>query len=521
MKEKLKTAVHKELKGGLEGTTNGTGNLLENALKNAQQAELAKVAKRPPDLKLPPRERPDMTPIQILELETDEAEKKDSSIATEVGSWMENTSLPDLDRIESMAKKLGDKIYKLPAGKDEEGEQITFGQQKQEYARLNSEYLGATFLIGDPDDPMSVPALKTRRAANGALLRHRLKKEVSKKDFFLIVDQLVRDGYFLRNDAGKIHVGKFAYFLSTDEKFGELGEDEETLIAQIVGHQMGRLKAAAKKEYEEQAKEMAEDATISFQELLLGKEGLAFAHVPQDKERGLSEVFLLVRGDGNDRVFIEDAVGYDADNALDISERKTFLKLESLVKVPSVKRMTEERRMEDGSVIPPLFGEEDAKRIWRFWTYLHRAEKVLHERESAEKARELTAKAKAKAEERFHKMTEEAETLKEEYQKEATISLSRALLEEPMDGIFYAEFPEEWKNSRGSVPQGFLYFLGEQQVIDGEVYLRVRKAPPHLGKFFAEEDFHFSRAGEQFEGLEGNFHSLMKALARRVRKATE
>jgi len=514
VKDAGKAVANGSLKGGLAGRNNSTSTLAEAAKKVAS-------SKKPPELKLPPTKRPDMTAIELLKLQKAEALERDHEIAGPVGQWMKNDSLPTLDEIAEMVNSLGQDVLDLVAGEDNDGQEMTFGQQQQQYRELNESYLEAAFPIGEKaggKGAFMLPAMETRRAAHMALLKHRFSKAVDRDQLLELVNLCVKENYFFDNQEGYIRVWQRRYMLSDSPSFGGLGEDDERLIAEIIGHHVSRLNASYKDDVREQAEELCKKGDIELSQLLAGKAGKCFVHAPSEMRGSfkLSEVFLLVEGDGDDRAFILEAVGPDKNNAMAIKDGKLFLWLPTL-EVPRPPRIE--------TLVNKGFSEDDSKLLQAFWGYLDRARHVQAERERRECEKEQAEQRRLQVEQR--KLEEEAELkkafsataeLKEEYAKETTISLDRIVLEmEPLEGTFYGEFLQEWKNPKGianAPKKGLLFFLGEQKVVDGKPMIRVKKAPDWLtdGKFFTQANMEFASYGEFFRGLEQPLQGLMKAL---------
>lgn len=498
-----------ELKGG------ASTNNLQTAL---QEAAVRLASKKPPELKLPPKNRPDMSALDLLDLQEEDANQQDREIAPRVGEWMENDSLPNLDKIEAKVKKLGPKVLELVSGEDESGQKITFKQQMAEYTRLNAEYLCAAFQIGETGagEPFLLPAMETRKAAHMAVLKHRLRKEVDREELIDLVAICMKDGYFVEHQEGLIRIWQRKYMLSDKENFGGLGEAEERLLAEIVGNHISRINSAYEGQVAERSEELKNKASKNFglNQLLAGEAGVCFVHAPKEVRNNykLSEVYLLVEGDGTGRAFISDAVGTDEETALAIKNHKLFLWLPTLdiPRPPRIETLTNKG-----------FSEEDAKLLQHFWGYLDRARRVHEQREKRERDKELADKAKQEQEEMRKKAFEEANQLKEELAGQQTVSIDRVLLElQLVEGIFYGEFAEDWRNPDGSiVPKGLLYFLAEQKVVDGKPQMKIKRAPSHLanGKFFVEANMEFTPYEQFFKGLEQPMQGLMKAMHRQVK----
>ena len=507
-----------DLKGGISGSDP------LSPLKEAAARLAASI--KPPELKLPPTKRLDMSALDLLDLQEQEAEEQDTMIAPRVGEWMEGDSLPNLDKIEAKVKKLGDRVLQLVAGKNESGENITFGQQREEYIRLNAEYLSAAFPIGETEtgEPFLLPAMKTRRAAHMAVLKHRLRPEMDREQLIDAVNLCVKDGYFAEDQEGYIPLWQRHYALSDSEKFGGLGEAEERLLGEIVGHHVSRINSLFKEDVGRQAEDLKRQADTGFElhQLLAGEPGKCFVYVPPEMRGNfrLSAVHLLLEGDGNGKAFIVGAAGFDAKMALDIRDSKIHLNLQhmEISHPPRIETMMDKWR----------FSEENARRYQIFWEYLDRAARAQEEKDRREQEKELAAKAKREEEEAFAKASEESAAIKEKYSREATISLDRVLMEmEPMEGIFFGEFRSNngrgWRNPDGNIiPDGLLYFLGEQKVVCGKAQMKVRKAPDHLiSGFFPPECMEFAPCDETFRDLKQPLQGLMKALRRQVKHQAE
>ena len=508
------------LKGGLNSGTSPHETLKDVAAKVA-------ASKKPPKLKLPPSKRPDMSIFELLDICEQEASERDHEIAAAVGKWMSEESLPNLDKIEEKLKKHGARILTLIAGKDEDGNNITFEQQRDEYRKCNEEYLSAAIELGTSEDgepllltadgkPFVQDAMETRRAAHMAVLQYRFRPEMDRGQLIDVVMDCLKEGYFIEDREGYIHVWQKCYMMSDDRKFGILGETEERFLAEIIGSHVSRINALYKDDVRQAAEELQKQSEISLKEFLELKEGKCLVHVPagMDGSRRLSEVHLLMWGDGDGKAFIVDAAGSDKESALEIRAAKMHLLLPTL-EIPYPPRV--ETLMNRG------LSEENANKVRRLWHYVSRAKKAMEEKERREQEKEAATAASMAEEEARKKATEEAEVLKDGYAREATISLDRVLLEmEPMPGIFYGEFNGEWRKSNGvKIPKGLLYALFEQTVHDGKPALKVRKAPAHLmaGQFFTEANMEFADYNaETFEGLEKPLYGLMKALLNQTKK---
>jgi len=499
------------LKGGVGGSN------LQIPLDEAA-AKLA-ASKKPPELRLPPKSRLDMSALELLEMQEQEAGEKDSEIAAFVGDWMEKESLPFIEKIRGKVEKLGKKVLQLVAGKNEEGENITLADQLNEYERLNAEYLSGAFPIGDTEngEPFLLPAMKTRRVAHMAVLKHRLSTEMDRDSFIKVINSFVEEGYFIGHQEGAISVWKKRFFLSDDEKFGNLGEEQERLLADIVGHHVTRINTAYKDVVRDRAEELKKESSLDLQQLLKGEAGKCFVHVPAETRGGFksSEVNLLLEGDGEGKVFILDAVGPDTVSALDIKNSKIHLNLQhmGIPRPPRVETMMDKWG----------FSQENAERYQHFWGYADRARKEQEAEDRRKAEKELVAIAREEEKTLWEKATEEAPQLKEEYAGGANISIDRVLLEmEPMEGIFYGEFEGEWKNRLGNVPKGLLFAQFEQVVRNGKTMMKVRKAPSWLlDRFFKDQNMEFSCYGESFQGLEQPMQGLMKALHTQARHQAE
>ena len=360
--------------------------------------------------------------------------------------------------------------------------------------------------------------MEVRKAAHMAVLKHRFNKEMDWETLKEAVNLCVQEEYFVINNEGFIQVGQRHYILSDDKRFGGLGEEQEHLLAEIIGRQTSRINAEFKEDVKEGAEELRKQSKISLFELLEGKKGKCFAHAPMKMEEDYSgkpyryrEVNLLLEGDGEGRAFILDAIGADMNDALDIRDSKIFINLASL-NVPRPPRM--ETLKSKG------FSYDDAKKIRLFWSYLDRSKKEQEAKLQKERQKELATKAEKEKQEAVEKAFQEAETLKEEYAEESTVALDRVLLENPpMEGIFYAEFHKEWRNPDGTkIPKGLLFFQGEQKNVDGKPQMRVRRAPKHLfDEFFTKAHLEFAPYDESFEGLEQPLRGLLKTLSRQVK----
>lgn len=520
-----------KLRGGCGGENENPFSVLKDA------AAKARTAKRPPELKLPPKERPDMSPSELLLMKSREALELDVQVAACVGEWMKNVSLPELDRIQELENLFGPDLLERRTGeKNKKGEEVTYGQKKEEYIEWNDSYFNGRIEVreeGHSEDeespekeekPLYLDAFETRKAAHMAFLEHILGSEneasITREELTEKVKLCVEDGYFIEDSAGPIRVWQRSYRLSPDKRFGKLGGKEQRLIAEIIGNHVYRINAFYKGSVQQEAEKLQEQSEISLQELIAGREGKCFVHVPATTTREgyrLSEVYLLVEGKGGDRALILDAVGPDARTALEIRDKKMFLLLFTLGASgpPGVNTL-----MEKG------FPREDAEKVRRFWGYLHRADIQQREKEEAERNREVAQKARQEREETTARLLAESEALKEEYKRECTIALDRVLMgEKPMSGIFFGEFNGIWNNPNGTtIPKGLLYFQGEQVVNDdGAPSIRVKKAPSHLvnESFFRKGCLEFKPYGETFEGLDQPLQGLMRALYRQVKNQTE
>lgn len=519
------------LKGGLSGSSPANSLL-------AAAAAPVKVA-LPPKLERPPIDRKmDVSAIELLDLEFRQVEEKDEQIAPSVGEWMESTALPDLDKIRGMVARLGDKFLELSAGKDENGQPMTFRQQQKMYEDLIFGYLNAALQVGENmegNKPMLVPCPKIRAAAHLALLKHRFSVEMDRDQFLAQVELSIADGYFVRDDDGYIHVWQRRYALSDDEKFGKLGEAQERMLAEIIGQHVGRLNKAFAGRTQIRIEEFAGQSKISPKELLEVQEGSTLVHVPQDPDnRRNGEVYLFLNGDGEGKVYLLDAVGPDQNRALKIRDNKIFLQLGHLGIVkgnPGAKAFPNPPRIETMTE-GWGFSVEDAELYRLFWFYVDRARNALQaqarrdaERKRREQAEAEAAQAERAEQEKWQKAKEEAPGLEADYRKECTVSLDWVM--DGKEGRFFGKFAGEWKNRLGNVPDGLLFFQGEQRIVekivDGEarkvIEVRVKKAPSWLtGTFFSKEAFEFTAYGAMFEGLPQPFRGLMKALHRQSEK---
>lgn len=512
------------LKGGVEG--NGTD--LKTGLRKANEALKAK---KPPKLQIPTGKRPDVSDLEMLELQIDEAEKQDQEIAAAVGEWMEETSLPYLDRVGKMCDRLGEnKVLKmLTSETDDAGNRVTHGQLQSEYAKKNDEFLYASFQIGEEAADGSIttiPAVQIRTAAHMAVLKFRFKEVPDMETLQKLEELCISDGYFVEHSKGEIHIRGKRYSLSSDEKFGCLSKDDERTIGEIVAVLMKPINQRYQQKQQEEADALKKRAEIELEQLLAGQAGKCFMHVPYDHKDGLPEVYLLVRGDGEGKVFIQEAVGPDESQAYAIRDSKIHLNL-THTEVPFPPRT-------DTMMDKWKFSEQNAHSYQRFWSYVSRAKRVMNtqkrraEQEAQKAAKEEARKAReAQDAEAVAQARAEAPSLKAEFQAEVTATLQGVLMETPpLEGIFYGEYSGTdwtWTDDSGThvIPADLLFFQGElKNGEDGQPMLKVRRASEFLkDRFFKEENFEFKPYGTQFKGLGQPFEGIMKMLFNKTRKS--
>jgi hypothetical protein len=268
--------------------------------------------------------------------------------------------------------------------------------------------------------------------------------------------------------------------------------------------------------HEQAEKLRKEHEGFQLHQLFSGEAGKCFFHVPSEMHGNhkISEVYLIVEGDGEGRVFILNALGPDKKRALNVRDANIYLSLLHL-EIPHPPRIETMKEKWD-------FSHENAEHYQRFWSYMSRARKAQEEQKKKEAATIARAEQKKVAllkEEQQKvievKAQEEAEILKKEYADEATIDFDRVIQDGiPQEGIFFAEFKGNWHNPNGSIiPDGLLYFQGEKRVVDGILQMKIRKAPAHLfNGFFIEPHTRFASYDQFFGGLEQPLQGLMKAL---------
>jgi hypothetical protein len=522
--EDIMTSVCDPSSRNLQGGLGGHGST-SISLKASRETTVA--GKKPPKLQIPKRELVGgLEQFDKLEEELTSAETQDVTLAHDVAEWMAKKSLPWLQKLQGACDRLRtaeriQQLLKSNSGEVDENEKpMTNGEMKEWCEKQNANFLNAAFYVGDEQNPIVIPALRIRQAAHMALLNFRILQVSDLEGLLTFEDRCTKDEYFVKDDKGLIRIQKRRYRLSTDEKFGGLAE-EESAVADIVGNVMRAISSKLIKDQQEMVEVMKSESEIGLKALLANSLGKCFVHVPYASINGsgrdkLPEVYLLVHGDGEGRVFIDSAIGPDEETAMEISDAKIHLNLTHLlVNFPP---------KEETMVTKWHFSQDEAHYYIRFWGYIFRARRVLQDQErraideEERKQREILLMAQA---EKLAKAKEEASALKECFLVQETISL-REILAELKPGIFFAEYVGDWKNQAEHVflPSGILFFLGQIEADEtGALCLKVHSCSEYLQEnLFKEASFNATPCGERFENLGYPLRDLMRALFRQEEK---
>jgi len=321
-----------------------------------------------------------------------------------------------------------------------------------------------------------------RRAVWSAKLEFFFSKEVSsREEAEKLMENLCQDGSLRENEEGSLEIFGKHYSISEEAK---LDEQEVSRLAAILSN-LGR-KAERAERYSRMSRwnALLEKGNLSTADLFQGKPGLYSVLTSENGSRK-PQGALVVKSDGKGVAPLQS----DGDFQKDMEELKRTGK--SLL----LHVLNWDTISPDFFTQRARFGEQEAKLMEKFWQLLKTG--IEHK-----------------------KRREQLQSLREDYDKRATITPEEFLLEGKI-GICRLEHegPWEWHNPGGNPPERLrnVFFLIERREGKEAPLVGLVDYPPWLKQFFADsQDFY--PEGEKFEGLPLNLAKVLRSIWGQVKK---
>ncbi|OGG40448.1 hypothetical protein A3A21_00610 [Candidatus Jorgensenbacteria bacterium RIFCSPLOWO2_01_FULL_45_25b] len=293
--------------------------------------------------------------------------------ANAIRQWMTKTGFPFVKDVDDSVSAEGTEFLEMPIEvtvTGDNGEKVivmkSAGQVRNEFAETIDRHLNW------PED--GVVGRLILRAAHSAKILFELSQAKSLPELHGVLATIYEDGYLDEAPNGQIRgPGGKNYTLTTDKRFGELGNDETTAreVADLVITQSARFRTEFFRDAKEVERRLTEKSEMSVADLCGGQvvgNGFCALRITAHAEYR-DEGILQVRLDGEGRIWPMAGSGRLQEGVAALQNSKAFITLESLVK-------------EDGSLEerPPRFnsrvrlGEMEFKK-WlglriKFWHWI-------------------------------------------------------------------------------------------------------------------------------------------------------
>jgi hypothetical protein len=347
--------------------------------------------------------------------------------------------------------------------------QETSGPQIQEAKKKIPEFLNH-----------AVPAY--RRAARMALVTHELSRTLCSREEVEGVLQNLIDRQIL--EYSTTSEGKLVYRMRYQPHASScFGEEEVAKIEKILESLLSKVEKEEHQRRQEVAKSLQDQATISLQSLLDGKEGLCALSVPPERVERAGQEFwrgggtFLVRSDG-EKIFPVAGSGSIERAVTEICEMRIFLILASLES--------------DKPPFVPQLRPEQGRKLQLLWHLMKRG--IKNEEE-----------------------LQQTLAVREQMQSQATISMPDFFLDEQL-GTCLVDFQGSWKTD-GQRPIRHVFLLVSREV-NGDAttrLIRVAEIPPHLGGFLGRCNGRYPE-GERFSDLPQPLKAVLQATYKQVEK---